>query len=162
MRAHHGVDPHDIFAQFFDAQRAAGRRGGGGAQNPFGNGTAFRFGSFGGAGNGASFFVNGVPVGGGARRRARSDEVREGQEDGGAREVQIPPFVKAILETVPPPLLVMAFFFGAIFFVNIASAVLAVLMSRMHVIMPILWFAPDRAKLPLIAAVCVLSAVGGI
>ena len=161
MRAHH-VDPHDIFAQFFDmhAQQRRGSRGGGAP-----GGATFRFGSMGGGmPGGAQFFVNGVPVGGGGRRRRRepAEEADDDEDGGGVREVSLPPFVRAVLETVPPPLLVVGFFFCAMFFMQLASALLTVLFGRMHVIMPILWFAPDRAKLPLILAVCTLSLLAGV
>ena len=161
MRAHH-VDPHDIFAQFFaaHAQQRRGSRGGG---VPGG----FQFTSMGGGmPGGARFYVNGVPVGvpGGGRRRRRADDDGGGDadDDGGAREVNLPPIVRAVLETVPPPVLVVLFFFGAVIFMQLASAFLTVFLGRMHVIMPILWFAPNRAKLPLILVVCILAILEGV
>ncbi|KAK7253939.1 heat shock protein [Aureococcus anophagefferens] len=148
MRAH-GVDPEEIFRQFFN-QRGGGARGGfpGGAR-----GTAFHF----GGGNGAQFFVNGVPVGGRRRRQA----AQPGEEnEGEGQQINLPPFVQAVLQTVPPPLLVMMFFAFFMVFMQVMGAVMTVVMARMHLIMPIMWFAPDRMKIPLILSVFLLSVLG--
>ena len=154
MRAH-GVDPEEIFRQFFN-QRGGGARGGfpGGAR-----GTAFHF----GGGNGAQFFVNGVPVGGRRRRQARAAgggaEGDEGEDEGGA-QISVPPWVQALLQTVPPPLLVMIFFAFFMIFMQIMGVVMTVVMARMHLVMPIFWFAPDRMKIPLLLSVISLAALG--
>ena len=143
------IDPEEIFRQFFN-QRGGGARGGfpGGA-----GGTAFHF----GGGNGAQFFVNGVPVGG--RRRRQAAQPGEDAE-GEGQQINLPPFVQAVLQTVPPPLLVMMFFAFFMVFMQVMGAVMTVVMARMHLIMPIMWFAPDRMKIPLILSVFLLSVLG--
>ena len=146
--------------------RNAGARGGGfaaggpaaggfpGGGFPGGaRGTAFHF----GGGNGAQFFVNGVPVGG--RRRRQAAQPGEDAE-GEGQQINLPPFVQAVLQTVPPPLLVMMFFAFFMVFMQVMGAVMTVVMARMHLIMPIMWFAPDRMKIPLILSVFLLSVLG--
>ena len=146
----HHVDPEELFRQFFNQTGGGGMRGGGARAQTF---------HFGGNGGGAQFFVNGVPMGG--RRRQRQPQ-QEQQDEEGVQQINLPPFVQAILQTVPPPLLVMAFFFLFMFAMQVAGAGMTVLMARMHMVMPILWFAPDRMKLPLIMSVFLLSAMGSL
>ena len=106
---------------------------------------------------GAQFFVNGVPVGG--RRRRQAAQPGEDAE-GEGQQINLPPFVQAVLQTVPPPLLVMMFFAFFMVFMQVMGAVMTVVMARMHLIMPIMWFAPDRMKIPLILSVFLLSVLG--
>ena len=103
---------------------------------------------------GATFFVNGVPVGG--RRR--------GGGGGGARpgvqEIALPPWVTALVQTVPPPLIVLGLFLCATLGLQLVGLVLSVVAPLFPVIMPIMFVAPQHMKLPLIGGVVALSLLG--
>ena len=75
-------------------------------------------------------------------------------------QISVPPWVQALLQTVPPPLLVMIFFAFFMIFMQLMGVVMTVVMARMHLVMPIFWFAPDRMKIPLLLSVISLAALG--
>eukprot|EP00629_Pelagomonadales_sp_RCC1024_P009809 CAMPEP_0119273816 /NCGR_PEP_ID=MMETSP1329-20130426/10973_1 /TAXON_ID=114041 /ORGANISM="Genus nov. species nov., Strain RCC1024" /LENGTH=222 /DNA_ID=CAMNT_0007274063 /DNA_START=229 /DNA_END=894 /DNA_ORIENTATION=+ len=133
MAPHGGVDPEEIFRQMF-----GGGFAGGGA-----NGVHFQFGGF--PGNGA-FYVNGVPVGGRRRQQQRPQ-----QQQAGAEQIQLPAWATAVLQTVPPQLLVLGLFAGMMLFMTLAQQLMSVFARNLQVVMPILWFAPPKMKMPLLS-----------
>ena len=134
------VDPEELFRQFF-----------GGAMG--GPGMAFGGMPMGGmhfgGGPGMAFYVNGVPVGG--RRRGGAPQAPE------MPQIEVPPFVEALIKTVPPPLLVV----GVLAFVMLAMQLVNALMQfLMPVMFPLLMvnnFAPQNMRAPLMLGLVATS-----
>ena len=134
------VDPEELFRQFF-----------GGAMG--GPGMAFGGMPMGGmhfgGGPGMAFYVNGVPVGG--RRRGGAPQPME------MPQLEVPPFVEALIKTVPPPLLVV----GVLAFVMLAMQLVSALMQfLMPVMFPLLLvnnFAPQNLRMPLMLGLVATS-----
>jgi hypothetical protein len=134
------VDPEELFRQFF-----------GGAMG--GPGMAFGGMPMGGmhfgGGPGMAFYVNGVPVGG--RRRGGAPQPPE------MPQIEVPPFVEALIKTVPPPLLVV----GVLAFVMLAMQLVSALMQfLMPVMFPLLMvnnFAPQHLRAPLMLGLVATS-----
>ena len=134
------VDPEELFRQFF-----------GGAMG--GPGMAFGGMPMGGmhfgGGPGMAFYVNGVPVGG--RRRGGAPQPME------MPQIEVPPFVEALIKTVPPPLLVV----GVLAFVMLAMQLVSALMQFLAPVMfPIIMvntFAPQNLRAPLMLGLVATS-----
>mmetsp|Transcript_19590 Transcript_19590/g.61593 ORF Transcript_19590/g.61593 Transcript_19590/m.61593 type:complete len:216 (+) Transcript_19590:65-712(+) len=111
---------------------------------------------FGGAAGqgGATFFVNGRPV---------DFSTFFGTTQPGENQAEVPAYVQRLQEiarVVPPPLLLVG---GAtLFFVGLQlfSAIAAVAVSRMHLIVPVIWFAPEKARPVIILAILLLGVLG--
>ena len=135
------VDPEELFRQFF-----------GGAMG--GPGMAFGGMPMGGmhfgGGPGMAFYVNGVPVGGRRRGGAPPQPMEMPQ-------IEVPPFVEALIKTVPPPLLVV----GVLAFVMLAMQLVSALMQfLMPVMFPLLMvnnFAPQNLRAPLMLGLVATS-----
>ena len=109
----------------------------------------------GGGGGGATFFVNGRPV------DLSSFFAR--QQQPGAGDEEVPEYLRKfqqLVRIVPPPLLLVGgatlFFLG----LQLFSAVAAVAVSRMHLIVPVIWFAPEKARPVIILAILLLGVLG--
>jgi hypothetical protein len=102
-----------------------------------------------GGGPGMAFYVNGVPVGG--RRRGGAPQPPE------MPQIEVPPFVEALIKTVPPPLLVV----GVLAFVMLAMQLVSALMQfLMPVMFPLLMvnnFAPQNLRAPLMLGLVATS-----
>jgi len=139
------VEPEELFRHFF----------GGGAMGP---GMAFGGVPMGGMGGGfpggAAFYVNGVPVGG--RRRGGAQQPPE------MPQLRLPPFVEALVKTVPPPLLLAGLMLCVMAGMQVVGMLMQLIVPNLGYIMFINFVAPSHLKLPLIAGVVACSAVGAI
>jgi len=132
-----GVDPDELFRQFFGANAA--RQGGGGP----------------------TFFFNGVPVnlsGFGQPQRPAGNAAAGGPPGENPFDaIKIPPVIQNIIEAVPPPLLVVGGMAAIAVGIQLFSAVMSVAMTRMHVILPIFWFAPSKHRPALLLGAVALA-----
>lgn len=140
-----GIDPNDLFSQFF-AQ--------GGFPFPQQGGFPFQPG-------GATFFVNGRPVHVGSFfNTRRQDDPQQPQQ-----QQELPEVVQrlqAVLRVVPPPLLVVG---GVLLFtvgLRVFSSLATVAVQNFHFIAAIMWVVPERARPPAIVGVIALSLLGFI
>lgn len=132
------TDAEEMFRQFFGPQGDGFpfATGGGGATF-FVNGRSFRFGSFG-----------------------RQQGQREGSDDG-----NVPEYVRVLQQlvaVVPPPLLILG---GASLFLvclRVFSALAAVAVSRMHFIIPVVLFVPERMRPVSILGIVLLGLIGAL
>mmetsp|Transcript_19064 Transcript_19064/g.24715 ORF Transcript_19064/g.24715 Transcript_19064/m.24715 type:complete len:221 (-) Transcript_19064:1782-2444(-) len=125
------VDPEELFRQMFGGQMGGFSPGAGG---------------FPGGGSNAFFFhVGGMP-----QRRRGPQQVQ-------FPDFQLPPALQQIINSVPPPILAVGFMGLVLVGIQLFSVVASVAMQRMHIIMPIMWAAPDRLRAPLILLVLFLG-----
>ena len=134
------VDPEVLFRQFF-----------GGAMG--GPGMAFGGMPMGGmhfgGGPGMAFYVNGVPVGG--RRRGGAPQPPE------MPQIEVPPFVEALIKTVPPPLLVVGVLAFVMLMMQLVSALMQFLMPVMFPLLMVNNFAPQNLRAPLMLGLVATS-----
>lgn len=133
------TDAEEMFRQFF-GQQADGfpfATGGGGGATFFLNGRSFHFGSFG---------------------------RQQGQQDG-SDNGNVPEYVRVLqqlVSAVPPPLLILG---GASLFLvclRVFSALAAVAISRIHFIIPIILFVPERMRPASILGIVLLGLIGAL
>ena len=134
------VDPEELFRQFF-----------GGAMG--GPGMAFGGMPMGGmhfgGGPGMAFYVNGVPVGG--RRRGGAPQPPE------MPQIEVPPFVEALIKTVPPPLLVVGVLAFVMLVMQLVGALMQFLAPVMFPLFLVLNFAPQNLRAPLMLGLVATS-----
>ena len=134
------VDPEELFRQFF-----------GGAMG--GPGMAFGGMPMGGmhfgGGPGMAFYVNGVPVGG--RRRGGAPQPME------MPQIEVPPFVEALIKTVPPPLLVVGVLAFVMLVMQLVGALMQFLAPVMFPLFLVLNFAPQNLRAPLMLGLVATS-----
>ena len=134
------VDPEELFRQFF----------GGGMGGP---GMAFGGMPMGGmhfgGGPGMAFYVNGVPVGG--RRRGGAPQPME------MPQIEVPPFVEALIKTVPPPLLVVGVLAFVMLVMQLVGALMQFLAPVMFPLFLVLNFAPQNLRAPLMLGLVATS-----
>ena len=132
------VDPEELFRQFF-----------GGAMGPGFGGMPMGGMHFGG-GPGMAFYVNGVPVGGRRRGGAPPQPMEMPQ-------IEVPPFVEALIKTVPPPLLVVGVLAFVMLMMQLVSALMQFLMPVMFPLLLVNNFAPQNLRAPLMLGLVATS-----
>ena len=134
------VDPEELFRQFFGGAMGGPGMAFGGV--PMG-GMHF------GGGPGMAFYVNGVPVGG--RRRGGAPQPPE------MPQIEVPPFVEALIKTVPPPLLVVGVLAFVMLVMQLVGALMQFLAPVMFPLFLVLNFAPQNLRAPLMLGLVATS-----
>ena len=134
------VDPEELFRQFFGGAMGGPGMAFGGV--PMG-GMHF------GGGPGMAFYVNGVPVGG--RRRGGAPQPME------MPQIEVPPFVEALIKTVPPPLLVVGVLAFVMLVMQLVGALMQFLAPVMFPLFLVLNFAPQNLRAPLMLGLVATS-----
>ena len=134
------VDPEELFRQFFGGAMGPGMAFGG---VPMG-GMHF------GGGPGMAFYVNGVPVGGRRRGGAPPQPMEMPQ-------IEVPPFVEALIKTVPPPLLVVGVLAFVMLVMQLVGALMQFLAPVMFPLFLVLNFAPQNLRAPLMLGLVATS-----
>ena len=134
------VDPEELFRQFFGGAMGGPGMAFGGV--PMG-GMHF------GGGPGMAFYVNGVPVGG--RRRGGAPQPPE------MPQIEVPPFVEALIKTVPPPLLVVGVLAFVMLAMQLVSALMQFLAPVMFPIFMVNTFTPQNLRAPLMLGLVATS-----